>query len=176
MTVATVQSMAHKVRGAPAEPDLIQGTPDWDLHLPATAVDAKDADTPDAWIPRDPRIQRLTGRHPLNCEPPMDVLMASGFITPPSIHYVRNHGAVPRIDWANHRIQVNGLVDSPLTITMDELIDMPSVTLPVSLTLPLTIVISTIHLSQPPCICNADSSCPLSSHFNAIAPRSCQPL
>lgn len=131
MTVATVQSVANRVGGAPAEPDLVQGTPDWDLHLPATAVDAKDADTPDAWVPRDPRIQRLTGRHPLNCEAPMDVLMASGFITPPSIHYVRNHGAVPKIHWGNHRIHINGLVDKPLTISMDELVAMPSVTLPV---------------------------------------------
>ena len=46
------------------------------------------------WVPRDPRILRLTGRHPLNCEPPMDVLMSYGFITPPSVHYVRNHGPV----------------------------------------------------------------------------------
>jgi nitrate reductase (NAD(P)H) len=71
--------------------------------VPATAVDAKDADTPDNWVPRDPRIVRLTGRHPLNCEPAMQDLMAAGFITPPSIHYVRNHGAVPKLDWATHR-------------------------------------------------------------------------
>lgn len=132
MTVAPVQSRAHTVGGAPAEPDLVPGTAEWNLHLPPTSVDAKDADTPDAWVPRDPRIQRLTGRHPLNCEAPMDALMASGFITPPSLHYVRNHGAVPKIQWANHRIQVNGLVDKPFTITMDELVEMPSVTLPVS--------------------------------------------
>lgn len=30
-------------------------------------------------------------------------LMAAGFVTPPSIHYVRNHGAVPRIEWGAHR-------------------------------------------------------------------------
>lgn len=74
-----------------------------DLHVPASEVDAKDADTPDNWVPRDPRIVRLTGRHPLNCEPPMQDLMASGFITPPSIHYVRNHGAVPKLEWGTHR-------------------------------------------------------------------------
>lgn len=63
----------------------------------------------------------------------MDALMASGFITPPSLHYVRNHGAVPKLTWANHRITINGLVDKPLTLSMDELIAMPSVTLPVTL-------------------------------------------
>jgi nitrate reductase (NAD(P)H) len=74
-----------------------------DLHVPAAAVDPKDADTPDSWVRRDPRIQRLTGRHPLNCEPTMGDLMGSGFITPPSLHYVRNHGAVPRLQWGTHR-------------------------------------------------------------------------
>jgi hypothetical protein len=59
MTVATLAStVAQTVGGAPAEDALVQGTADWDLHLPATNVDAKDADTPDAWVPRDPRIQR----------------------------------------------------------------------------------------------------------------------
>jgi nitrate reductase (NAD(P)H) len=76
---------------------------------------------------------RLTGRHPLNCEPPMDVLMASGFITPPSIHYVRNHGAVPKLAWESHTITINGLVEQQLTISMDELVAMPSVTIPVTL-------------------------------------------
>jgi hypothetical protein len=59
MTVATLAStVAQTVGGAPAEEALVQGTADWELHLPATNVDAKDADTPDAWVPRDPRIQR----------------------------------------------------------------------------------------------------------------------
>ncbi|WIA41019.1 hypothetical protein OEZ86_004657 [Tetradesmus obliquus] len=134
MTVATLaSSVAQTVGGAPAEDALVQGTADWDLHLPATTVDSKDADTPDAWVPRDPRIQRLTGRHPLNCEPPMDVLMASGFITPPAIHYVRNHGAVPKLSWSSHKITLNGLVEKELSISMDELVAMPSVTIPVTL-------------------------------------------
>lgn len=63
----------------------------------------------------------------------MDALMASGFITPPSLHYVRNHGAVPKITWSSHRLTINGLVDKTITLTMDELIALPSVTLPVTL-------------------------------------------
>lgn len=62
MTVDAVASLACTVGGAPAEEPLISGSEAWDLHVPAAAVDAKDADTPDAWIPRDPRLQRLTGR------------------------------------------------------------------------------------------------------------------
>lgn len=221
MTGVAMLSIAQTLGGAPAEEPLVQGSKEWEQHVPATAVDAKDADTPDAWIPRDPRIQRLTGRHPLNCEPPMDVLMEAGFITPPSLHvsarartglpacagagaalhsscaslqpapcsqhlaaststaspaaspassprprrsacasasapphaaapalpplllslararrrtqYVRNHGAVPRLSWDTHTVTINGLVQQPLTLSMDQLVGLPSVTLPVTL-------------------------------------------
>ena len=60
-------------------------------------------------------------RHPLNVEPPPEIL-AQGFITPTSLHYVRNHGAVPRISWEQHRVAVKGLVDRPTVFTMDELV------------------------------------------------------
>ncbi|GLC36090.1 hypothetical protein PLESTB_001381700 [Pleodorina starrii] len=119
--------------GAPFESPLTPDHPEWSLHVPATQVDKKDQDTPDNWVRRDPRILRLTGRHPLNCEPPMDVLMQYGFITPPAVHFVRNHGAAPRIPWAEHRIEINGLVDKPLVLTMDEIVALPSVTFPVTL-------------------------------------------
>ena len=46
-------------------------------------------------VKRHPDLVRLTGRHPFNCEPPLPALKAAGFITPPTLHYVRNHGAVP---------------------------------------------------------------------------------
>nr|AGC97428.1 nitrate reductase [Dunaliella salina] len=128
-----VPSFAHTVLGAPYEPPLSPEDPDWALHVPAVDLDAKDKGTADTWIPRDPRLLRLTGRHPLNCEPPMHDLLAAGFITPPSIHYVRNHGPAPRIKWNEHRLQINGLVDRPMTLTMDDLVAMPSVTLPMTL-------------------------------------------
>ena len=67
--VRAVPSFAHTQLGAPFEPPLsVDSEEDARLHAPATAVDGKDADTPDAWIARDKRIMRLTGRHPLNCE------------------------------------------------------------------------------------------------------------
>lgn len=61
----------------------------------ASKVDSKDANTPDAWVKRHPELVRLTGRHPFNVEPPLPLLMAHGLRTPASLHYVRNHGAVP---------------------------------------------------------------------------------
>ena len=74
---------------------------------------------------------RLTGRHPFNCEPPLKDLMGAGFITPSSLHYVRNHGAVPKCSWATHTLTVDGLVDKPTTFTMDDLLAMPAREIPI---------------------------------------------
>jgi len=76
-------------------------------------------------------------RHPFNCEPPPEVLMersaALGGYTPTNLHYVRNHGPAPRLDWGGHSVTVAGRVDRPHTFTMDEIVALPSVTLPVTL-------------------------------------------
>src|SRR5436190_6712776 len=63
-------------------------------------MDPRDVGTPDNWVSRHPELIRLTGEHPFNCEAPLPSLMKEGFITPTSLHYVRNHGAVP---WNTHR-------------------------------------------------------------------------
>ncbi|EOD44175.1 putative nitrate reductase protein [Neofusicoccum parvum UCRNP2] len=41
-----------------------------------------------------------------------------GLITPNELHYVRNHGAVPRLDWEFHKLDIG---DGALTLSMDEL-------------------------------------------------------
>ena len=84
-------------------------------------------------MPRHPSLVRLTGRHPFNCEPPLKDLMGAGFITPSSLHYVRNHGAVPKCEWATHTLTVDGLVDKPTTFTMDDLLAMPAREIPITL-------------------------------------------
>jgi nitrate reductase (NAD(P)H) len=95
--------------------------------------DPRDIDTPDEWIHRHPDLVRLTGKHPFNVEPPLPMLMEHGFITPAALHYVRNHGAVPRIKFEEHRLSVGGKVASPTTFTMADLLAMPSRELPVTL-------------------------------------------
>lgn len=102
------------------------------IHL-ATKIDSRDINTPDDWIPRHSDLVRLTGKHPFNCEPPGDMLLDAGFITPPSLHYVRNHGACPKLSWESHSFSISGFVEEPRTFTMDELTSMPTVTLPVTL-------------------------------------------
>ena len=96
-------------------------------------VDEKDKGTPDEWLLRNPKLVRLTGRHPFNCEAPLRDLFRKGFITPSSLHYVRSHGSTPRGSWESHRISIGGLAPSQLVLTMDELVKMPHVSLPVTL-------------------------------------------
>ena len=57
---------------------------------------------------------------PFNAEPPLDQLRAS-FITPQHRFYVRSHGAVPTLDRTTHRLRIDGLVSTPLTLSVDDL-------------------------------------------------------
>ena len=99
----------------------------------ALSVDEKDKKTPDDWVRRHPNLVRLTGRHPFNCEPPLEDLKNGGWLTPAPLHYVRNHGAVPvqyrtpdeRQDvWDSWRVKVNGLVSKELDLSMNEICSM----------------------------------------------------
>ena len=99
-------------------------------------VDFRDEGSPDAWLPRDGRMVRLTGKHPFNVEPPVAELQRYGFLTPPQLHYVRNHGACPQLSWDTHTVQVSAdgdAVNSSTTFTMDQLAAMPTRELPVTL-------------------------------------------
>lgn len=97
----------------------------------ADEVDPRDAKTPDAWVPRHKDLIRLTGIHPFNVEPHLTDLMNAGPITPAPLHLVRNHGAVPKLDWDTHKVTIGGLVDKKLTLSMDQLARMKSITTPV---------------------------------------------
>ncbi|CAG8477630.1 9926_t:CDS:2 [Ambispora leptoticha] len=96
-------------------------------------IDPRDVGTPDEWIPRQQSLIRLTGKHPFNCEPPLSTLMEQGFITPNALHYVRNHGPVPKLSWETHRLVVEGLVSKQISLTMDEIVRLPSREIPVTL-------------------------------------------
>lgn len=50
-----------------------------------------------------------------------------GIITPNGLHFERHHAGVPAIDPDAHRLLVHGLVERPLTFTMNELMRFPSV-------------------------------------------------
>jgi hypothetical protein len=96
-------------------------------------LDSRDASNNDSWVPRNPRMNRLTGIHPFNSEAPLSELRDHGFITPPRLHIVRNHGKVPKLSWATHVIEIDGLVDRPVKLTMADLVKLPLHTMPITL-------------------------------------------
>lgn len=57
--------------------------------------------------------------------------------TPVKLHYVRNHGSVPKLLWEHHTLQVfsdpPGLLPSPRSFSMDELAEMPCIEIPVTI-------------------------------------------
>ena len=86
----------------PTPPETLRNSPEppnFPLPPPTTLPSVLDLDlkTPDAHVPRDPRLIRLTGVHPFNVEAPLTELFNEGFLTSPELFYVRNHGAVPDV-------------------------------------------------------------------------------
>jgi len=134
----------------PAEASVVSGSDSMDTTLSVPSVkynasvpaiakptgpDDRDKDTPDEWVHRDPRLIRLTGRHPFNVEPPPKLLHSYGLTgTPAQLHFVRNHAKVPQIKWEEHRLSIEGLVDKPLILSMDDIVKYPQHTFPVTLT------------------------------------------
>lgn len=50
-----------------------------------------------------------------------------GIITPNAVCFVRDHGGTPQIDPVSHRLMIDGLVETPLFFTMDELKRYPTI-------------------------------------------------
>jgi len=64
---------------------------------------------------------------PLNCETSIPALIG-GVVMPNSRFYVRNHFQTPRLDPASWQLEVSGLVERPLQLTLRELYNMRSET------------------------------------------------
>ena len=78
--------------------------------------------------PRRQAVARSTSGSTFHVATPLQDSV--GVITPSSLHYVATtRGAfLPDIDPREHRLMIHGLVDRPLTFTMDDLKRLPSVT------------------------------------------------
>lgn len=104
---------------------------------PPIAILKEDEKTPDNWLPRDPRLIRLTGIHPFNVEAPLSALYDEGFLTSPELFYVRNHGAVPQVqeaDIPDWEFTVEGMVEKPFTMSFKELLtEFEQITVPITL-------------------------------------------
>jgi DMSO/TMAO reductase YedYZ molybdopterin-dependent catalytic subunit len=67
-------------------------------------------------------------QHPLNCETSIPALIG-GVVMPNARYYVRNHFETPRLDPSVWWLQVGGLVDHPLQLSLRDLQNMVSHTL-----------------------------------------------
>ncbi len=83
-------------------------------RAPAPSVQAGRA----AWGKRDDMV--VHEADPYNAEPTGQALVAS-HLTPVDAFYTRNHGAVPDLDTATWRLHVDGLVRTPLELTLEDL-------------------------------------------------------
>ena len=63
---------------------------------------------------------RYHQKSPTNAEPALEKLVQS-WLTPVEHFYIRSHGNTPEIDAAQYRLEVTGLVDKPLTLSLAEL-------------------------------------------------------
>ena len=68
---------------------------------------------------------------PLNCETPPDML--GGRVTPTAQFYRRCHFGVPVVDETTWRLEVGGLVDRPLSLSLHDLTQLPAETMVVTL-------------------------------------------
>ena len=73
----------------------------------------------------------VRGESPLNLEMPFEKL--EGFITPIESFYVRTHFPIPSIERDAWWLHVEGEIENPFTINYEELLDLESVTTPVTL-------------------------------------------
>ncbi|MBW8875510.1 MAG: sulfite oxidase [Acidobacteria bacterium] len=61
---------------------------------------------------------------PFNGGPPPNLLLGN-FITPYELFFVRSHGGVPNVDRSSYRLTVDGLVERPLSLSLDDLQRLP---------------------------------------------------
>jgi len=90
-------------------------------------------DTPAALEPEEAYRQAFEAgmvvhrAHPLNCETSIPAL-TGGAVMPNQRFYVRNHFQIPHLDATSWRLDVVGLVERPLSLSLRDLVKMPSQT------------------------------------------------
>src|SRR4051812_10336389 len=62
----------------------------------------------------------VRSQEPYNAEPPLASLVADP-ITPVKHFYVRNHGPIPKIDAESYKLRIEGMVETPLELSLAEI-------------------------------------------------------
>ena len=110
----------------PASGNLPPHVPEWMTRQGAPVLSPPyGAPSPfEAGVVRRPRSHSPTTTAASSSTPLQDL---HGIITPNGLHFERHHAGVPKIDPAQHRLMVHGLVERPLLFSMGELMRFPSV-------------------------------------------------
>jgi len=111
----------------PSRRDLLRAAPL--LALPAVARAAQQPAPPTDHPTYPGMIVRM--EQPRNLEFPLSTL--SDWKVPTDRFFVRSHFAMPKVDLTGYKLTVEGHVENPLSLTLDELKKLPSVTRPLLL-------------------------------------------
>src|SRR5205823_14493056 len=65
-------------------------------------------------------------KEPTNLETPFD--QVDSYVTPTGLFYIRSHFPAPRLEPAAYRLRIDGAVKNPLSLSYQQLRDMPSET------------------------------------------------
>ncbi len=114
---ASTASVANAVTPDP----LITEIQDWNRYL-GEGVDARPYGSPSQFeseaVRRDVPWLTADAKSSVNFTP---LHKLEGVITPNGLCFERHHGGIAEIDPADHRLMINGLVDTPLIFTMEDL-------------------------------------------------------
>ena len=99
---------------------------EWAARGQSTKPEVQDEDSHHVHSNPSRRGVRMSVDHITYYTPLQDYV---GIITPASLHFVQYHAShFPEIDVQKHRLTIHGLVDRPLSFSMDDLKRLPSVT------------------------------------------------
>lgn len=62
-------------------------------------------------------------KEPANLETPLD--QVDSYLTPPELFYIRSHFKAPAVELASYELRIDGAVKKPLSLTFQQLKDMP---------------------------------------------------
>src|SRR5436309_15800671 len=63
-------------------------------------------------------------KEPHNLETPFD--QVDSYLTPTELFYIRSHFPAPRLELASYQLRIDGAVKNPLSLSYQQLRDMPS--------------------------------------------------
>ncbi len=118
--------VAGAVAARAAGPDpLITEVQDWNRYL-GDGVDANPYGMPSQFesdvVRRDVAWLTADAKSSVNFTPLHEL---DGIITPNGLCFERHHGGIADINPADHRLMINGLVDTPLVFTMEDIMRFP---------------------------------------------------